>query len=606
MAVRFRRTAIAGVVVGALWAAALPSGVTTAAGSLPGTVTAGSAQIAFPGSAQPGAIGSVGGYVEQTFDLETGQGGNNFYGGADLTLGTDANGQPTLTGTLSVVPPGATTAPAPASATVTVSAGEVLLVLDSAGHYALVQIQSATPQTVSFSYELQSAVTTVTVTGASSGSASQSAATSASSVSGSSASSASAASSPSASSSAASSAGASGPTAHTAQGNCLAIADASGQALLGVGFTLAPEFSGDSLQTAIANDTLLLSLVFAAPTDITDVTGQQSGQVGGSPWTQRLSLLRGSGDDWVFHLDQTDHTQPYQFYVTSQALASAGLADPSTGATEIDWNFNTDGSVNCSSQSVQGAGGASPTGTPSSTSSTSSTSSAPAGGPITVSLQIGSTNASVNGQSQSMPVAAQIMGQRTMVPLRFLADALGAQVAWDGTTRTVTYILGSTQVVLQIGSNQAQVDGQAVALDAPATIVEGSTLVPARFVSQELGAAVAWDGSTQTVTITYPAPSSAAGAVTAATSLASQYECGSFSVSGGGAGSCSLMPRLQLNSGGSYTWGSESGTCQSAGGRVTFTGSLGAWGPGELNSSGQIVFQFDQNGKAYVVTYYPA
>ncbi|HVB09819.1 MAG TPA: copper amine oxidase N-terminal domain-containing protein [Bacillota bacterium] len=127
--------------------------------------------------------------------------------------------------------------------------------------------------------------------------------------------------------------------------------------------------------------------------------------------------------------------------------------------------------------------------------------SAPSGAGV-LQLVIGSTTAQENGQPVAMDVAAEIVGGRTMVPLRFLADFLGAQVAWDPVPREVTYTAGTSQINLWIDNAQAQVNGQAVALDVPPTIVSGRTLVPVRFISQELGAQVSWDASTQTVTVT--------------------------------------------------------------------------------------------------------
>ncbi len=129
------------------------------------------------------------------------------------------------------------------------------------------------------------------------------------------------------------------------------------------------------------------------------------------------------------------------------------------------------------------------------------TASTPSGSGVLL-LTIGNATAQENGQPVAMGVAAEIMEGRTMVPLRFLADFLGAQVGWDPVAREVTYTSGSSQIELWIDNPQAQVNGAATTLDVPPTIINGRTLVPVRFISQELGAQVSWDAATQTVTVT--------------------------------------------------------------------------------------------------------
>jgi competence protein ComEC len=97
--------------------------------------------------------------------------------------------------------------------------------------------------------------------------------------------------------------------------------------------------------------------------------------------------------------------------------------------------------------------------------------------------------------------APTIDNGRTLVPLRAIFEALGASVQWDPDTQTVTANKGSITVNLVIGG-QALKNGQAVPLDVPAKIVDGRTMVPLRFVSEALGCQVAWDGNTQTISIT--------------------------------------------------------------------------------------------------------
>lgn len=83
---------------------------------------------------------------------------------------------------------------------------------------------------------------------------------------------------------------------------------------------------------------------------------------------------------------------------------------------------------------------------------------------------------------------------RLLVPVRPLAEALGARVEWAGGLVTV-----DDRVELRIGSRSARVDGQPRLLDVPAQLIEGRTMLPLRFVAEALGAEVTWTGGVATV-----------------------------------------------------------------------------------------------------------
>lgn len=108
----------------------------------------------------------------------------------------------------------------------------------------------------------------------------------------------------------------------------------------------------------------------------------------------------------------------------------------------------------------------------------------------------------VDGAALTFQVPPRVEQGTTLVPLRGIFESLGATVVWDGSTQTVKASKGSTQIQLKIGSTTAYRNGQAVNLAVPGKVVNGSTLVPLRFVSEALGADVKWDGPTQTITIT--------------------------------------------------------------------------------------------------------
>lgn len=122
-------------------------------------------------------------------------------------------------------------------------------------------------------------------------------------------------------------------------------------------------------------------------------------------------------------------------------------------------------------------------------------------------LTIGSKNASVFGVTKTNDVAPKVVNNRTMLPARFVAESLGANVEWNGKDKIVT-VTGKNEkgenvtILITIGSENAVVNGETVKLDSPAFIENDRTYTPIRFISEKLGATVEWDGEDQTVTIT--------------------------------------------------------------------------------------------------------
>ncbi len=107
----------------------------------------------------------------------------------------------------------------------------------------------------------------------------------------------------------------------------------------------------------------------------------------------------------------------------------------------------------------------------------------------------------VNGKTLAADPAPFIQGGRVLVPFRAIFEALGANVSWDESTQTVTGVKGDTSVILVIGQNTATIGDEKDNLDVPASIVNGHTVVPLRFVSESLGAQVDWDGGQRQVII---------------------------------------------------------------------------------------------------------
>jgi hypothetical protein len=125
-----------------------------------------------------------------------------------------------------------------------------------------------------------------------------------------------------------------------------------------------------------------------------------------------------------------------------------------------------------------------------------------------VELDISQLQANVDGEPYILDSAPFIKPgvNRTMVPVRFISEALGAQVYWWSETRQV--IIGEnrggrqTEIILTIGSGEALVNGIKVVLDCPPEIISDRTFLPMRFVSEMLGAQVYWDAAAKRITIT--------------------------------------------------------------------------------------------------------
>ncbi|MCX7715624.1 MAG: stalk domain-containing protein [Clostridia bacterium] len=84
-------------------------------------------------------------------------------------------------------------------------------------------------------------------------------------------------------------------------------------------------------------------------------------------------------------------------------------------------------------------------------------------------------------------------GGRTLVPLRFIAEAFGADVAWDDATKGITITSGKTEIKMTVDKADYTLNGNAKALDVPATVKEGRTFVPLRAIVEDLGKKVFWD-----------------------------------------------------------------------------------------------------------------
>ncbi|MDU5100107.1 MAG: stalk domain-containing protein [Peptoniphilus grossensis] len=105
----------------------------------------------------------------------------------------------------------------------------------------------------------------------------------------------------------------------------------------------------------------------------------------------------------------------------------------------------------------------------------------------------------VAGKEIKPETPAYIENGRTMVPLRFISEALGEKVDWKADTKTV--IVGDNKASLVIGEKEINANGKKIAIDSPAVIKDSRTFVPLRAISEILGAKVDWESSTRSVKI---------------------------------------------------------------------------------------------------------
>ena len=90
---------------------------------------------------------------------------------------------------------------------------------------------------------------------------------------------------------------------------------------------------------------------------------------------------------------------------------------------------------------------------------------------------------------------------RTLVPMRFLFEQMGAAVDWNPETESATATLANNAVTFSIDENDASVNNQTVTMDVPARLINDKTMVPLRFLSENLGYTVTWDAETNTAII---------------------------------------------------------------------------------------------------------
>jgi hypothetical protein len=118
-----------------------------------------------------------------------------------------------------------------------------------------------------------------------------------------------------------------------------------------------------------------------------------------------------------------------------------------------------------------------------------------------IQLTVGDPRGFVNGAEYALEAPPVLVGDRILVPIRFIGEHLGAQVEWVDAQKKVVYRKDGRAIELVLDQALAWVDGQETPLDSAPMVTEGRTMVPLRWAGEQLGASVHWDAASRTVYI---------------------------------------------------------------------------------------------------------
>ncbi|AEY67103.1 copper amine oxidase N-terminal domain-containing protein [Clostridium sp. BNL1100] len=115
-------------------------------------------------------------------------------------------------------------------------------------------------------------------------------------------------------------------------------------------------------------------------------------------------------------------------------------------------------------------------------------------------------NIIVKGAKVKFDTPPVIKSGRTLIPVKALSEAFGAEVKWISAERKVVITKDSTEIVLQLDNNKIYVNGVESTIDVPACSINGRTVVPIKFIVEKMGLLVKWDSDSQVVEIENPTP----------------------------------------------------------------------------------------------------
>ena len=126
-----------------------------------------------------------------------------------------------------------------------------------------------------------------------------------------------------------------------------------------------------------------------------------------------------------------------------------------------------------------------------------------------ISLVIGKSSYYVNSKLKTMDTEPIIKDGRTLLPIRYVAEDIGAKVEWNEYERKVTIAMKGNKIELWLGNNVAKVNDEYKLVDtqnpyvSPSIVPPGRTMLPLRFVAENLGCQVDWNSNKKEVTVTY-------------------------------------------------------------------------------------------------------
>jgi uncharacterized protein with FMN-binding domain len=116
-------------------------------------------------------------------------------------------------------------------------------------------------------------------------------------------------------------------------------------------------------------------------------------------------------------------------------------------------------------------------------------------------LRAGSPSVKINGTEITLATAPKLIGNSIYVPLRFIGTQLGAEVQWLQQEKSVNVLTPEMNIRLWMDQKKAMVNGKEILLETPPVNVKGTSMVPLRFVSENLGMAISYNPVTKEVTL---------------------------------------------------------------------------------------------------------